>query len=132
MNRSFTIIFFMLAVTASGCYSPMSPYPPNWPAGGYPGNRTTPIPVQQQAPPQTFAPPNPTVPRSLDDVASVAAKEALKLPPQPKDLQWHDVRPGDTLSSIARQHSVTVDVLMEANGFGASPDLVVGQYIRIP
>lgn len=126
-----TIAVVFLAVAMTGCGPGMYATPPQWPAGGQswpPGNQMAPTPAQ----PQTFAPTNQSIPRSLDDVANVPASEALKLPPLPKDIRWHDVRPGDTLDSIARQYSVTADVLMEANAFSKSPSLKVGQMIRIP
>jgi LysM repeat protein len=131
MNQLF-IVIVVLTVAVSGCHPAMFSPPPQWPAGGQPGNQMIPIPAQPQTIPQTFAPTNPTTPQSLDDVATVPADEVLKLPPTPRDIKWHDVRPNDTLSSIARKHSVTVDVLMEANGFDTPPTLTVGQQIRIP
>jgi nucleoid-associated protein YgaU len=120
-----------------GCGPAMYAPPPQWPTGGNPQFQQLPngLVPNGQLPPQpvqpTFAP-NQPIPNSLDDVAEVPANEVLKLPPTPKDITWHSVQTGDTLESIARRYSVTVDVLVEANAFSNSPTLRPGQQIRIP
>ena len=45
---------------------------------------------------------------------------------------WHVVRPGETLTSIARMYGVSVDDIVAANGI-TNPNLIyVGQRLRIP
>jgi len=48
------------------------------------------------------------------------------------DEIWHVVRPGETLTSIARMYGVTVDEIVAANGI-TNPNLIyVGQRLLIP
>ena len=47
--------------------------------------------------------------------------------------RWHEVRPGDTLWGIARQHGVSLAALRAANGLGAAESrLRVGQRLIVP
>ncbi|HXG04706.1 MAG TPA: M23 family metallopeptidase [Candidatus Binatia bacterium] len=47
--------------------------------------------------------------------------------------RWHEVRPGDSLWRIARQHGVSLAALRAANGFGADESrLRVGQRLIVP
>lgn len=134
MKPELLVLFSVFTASFVGCQPTIYAPPPQWPPGGnpthlqnqMPNNQLMPQPVQP-----TFAP-NQSIPQSLDDVADVPANEVLKLPPMPKEITWHSVQPGDTLSSIARRYSVTVDVLMEANAFQQPPVLKSGQQIRIP
>jgi membrane-bound lytic murein transglycosylase D len=48
------------------------------------------------------------------------------------DRQTYSVQPGDTLSEIARAHTISVTRLRELNGMGASESLIrVGQRLRV-
>ncbi len=49
-------------------------------------------------------------------------------------LEWifHLVAPGETLSKIARDYRVTVDVIQQANGMASADRLAIGQQLRIP
>ncbi|MEZ4673677.1 MAG: LysM peptidoglycan-binding domain-containing protein [Caldilineaceae bacterium] len=45
---------------------------------------------------------------------------------------YHIVKPGETLSHIARRYSVTVNALVAANGLANASYIYVGQHIYIP
>ena len=61
------------------------------------------------------------------------------VPPKPvicgeiAQVYYHEVRKGDTLHSIAKQHGTTVEQLKKLNGFSdkSASSLIIGQKIRI-
>lgn len=65
------------------------------------------------------------------DVPRVPAASLLSLPADQQAV-YHRVVPGDTLSSIARRHGVTVGQLLESNGLDPETPLQPDQSIFIP
>ncbi|MFA5905922.1 MAG: LysM peptidoglycan-binding domain-containing protein [Desulfobacula sp.] len=49
-----------------------------------------------------------------------------------KPSRFHKVQKGDTISSIARLHSIRVKDLISANDLGNKTNIVIGQNLRIP
>lgn len=112
------------ALGLSGCfYGP----PPNYqrlPAQP----QIAPIPAN---PGTTFAPDAGTA-NTLDQVPDAPANQVLAVP-QPRDPgTFYDVQEGDTLTGIARQYGVTLNDLMQANGFEKDTLLQKGFQLRIP
>lgn len=111
-------------VGLSGCfYGP----PPNYQQ----------LPLQPQVAPTpvnpgtTFAPADGSA-TSLDQVPDAPANQVLAVP-KPRDPgTFHDVKAGETLTGIARQYGVTVEDLMQANGFDQDTVLQSGFQLRIP
>jgi len=118
------VVIGLGALGLSGCfYGP----PPNY----------QPLPVQPQVAPTpanpgtTFAPVEESA-TSLDQVPDAPANQVLAVP-QPRDPgTFHAVRAGDTLTGIASQYGVTVEDLMQANGFEKDTILQQGFQLRIP
>lgn len=132
----------LLIVTASGC-GPMwyGPPPPTYPPGqGIPPTQfqqptpapTNPAPLQVPggAPPSTFQGGAPA--GNLNEVPDASAGQILTVPNSGATSTYHDVQPGETLTSIARKYGVTVDALKTANVFDNNPVLQPGQIILIP
>lgn len=73
--------------------------------------------------------------RGGSDAVVVAARPAPRIEAQPVDrtirTTRYTVRPGDTLYSIARAMSTTVDTLKQLNGLSKG-DIRVGQVIKVP
>lgn len=132
----------LVIAAASGC-GPMwyGPPPPTYP----PGQRVPPTQLQQP----TLAPSNPAplqVPGStppstfqggaaagsLNEVPDASAGQVLAVPTPRSTSRYHDVQPGETLTSIARKYGVTVEALKTANVFDNNPVLQPGQVILIP
>jgi len=75
-------------------------------------------------------PPQPT-PAPLASV-SPAPSPAPSASPAPASGRTYTVRPGDTLSAIAKQFGTTTSVLVQLNGI-ANPSLIrVGQVLQLP
>jgi LysM repeat protein len=112
------------AFALSGCfYGP----PPNYQQMPM-QPQVAPTPVQ---PGTTFAPEAGEA-TTLDQIPDAAADTVLTVP-QPRDPGlFYEVKAGDTLTGIARQHGVTVDDLMKANSFDRQPLLQPGFQLRIP
>lgn len=71
--------------------------------------------------------------RSRRAPAAPIAQQAASDPgmPQPSPVREHVVKPGETLSAIARQYDIHVDALRFLNNLGDN-DLSVGSRLRIP
>jgi membrane-bound lytic murein transglycosylase D len=78
---------------------------------------------------------------NLESPESLKIGAWLKVPstpaqagPAPKitATRQHQVRAGDTLSSIAAQYRVTVEALQKANGIRSPKSLQIGAYLKIP
>lgn len=137
----------LLIATASGC-GPMwyGPPPPTYPPGqGLPPTQfqqptlapTNPVPLQVPlgqapggAPPSTFQ--GGAAAGNLNEVPDASAGQVLTVPTPRSASTYHDVQPGETLTSIARKYGVTVDALKTANVFDNNPVLQPGQVILIP
>src|SRR2546426_13013 len=63
---------------------------------------------------------------------AVAAASGHPISSRPSFTDHYVVRPGDTLSHLARAHGVTVDALQRANGLTSQDYIRVGQVLRIP
>jgi LysM repeat protein len=63
---------------------------------------------------------------------AVAAASGHPISSRPSFTYLYVVRPGDTLSHLARAHGVTVDALQRANGLTSQDYIRVGQVLRIP
>jgi len=48
------------------------------------------------------------------------------------DYVWHTVRPGETLSSIARLYGTTWEAIAQANGMNNPNEIYVGQKLKVP
>jgi LysM repeat protein len=70
-------------------------------------------------------------PDVLARVASLLPTATATLPPSPTPVTYI-VKDGDTLSSIARAHGITLDELMSANGLRDPNKIAVGQVLVIP
>lgn len=125
-------VFFsisLLSLTAgifglSGCYYGPPPNYQQMPMQP----QVAPTPVQ---PGTTFAPETGGA-TTFDQIPDASADTVLTVP-QPRDQgTFYEVKVGDTLTGIARQHGVTVDELMDANSFDREPVLQPGFQLRIP
>jgi LysM repeat protein len=75
---------------------------------------------------------NPTpTPDVMARIQSLLPTVTATVPPSPTPFTYI-VKPGDTLSSIARAHGITLDELMAANGLRDANHLAVGQVLVIP
>ncbi len=61
--------------------------------------------------------------------ATMAAAPGSEPPPRPTTVR---VRKGDTLTSLARRHGITIEALMKANGLRSGRQLKAGQRLIIP
>ncbi len=68
----------------------------------------------------------------LPVLAIVLGLAGLGIQASPAGAHTYEVRPGDTLSEIARDHSVTVSELMSANGITNPNRVRSGQRLTIP
>lgn len=145
VSRLYVVPLF-LVVAVSGC-GPMwyGAPPPTYPPGqGHPPTQfqqPTMVPgnaaplqvpagqVPGEAPP-TFQ--GGSAANRLNEVPDAAAEQVLTVPTPRSTSTYHDVRQGETLTSIARQYGVTVDALKTANIFDNNPVLKPGDVILIP
>lgn len=107
-----------------------------WAAGGCgstmvdPGRNYSPPPAITQSPPAGYAPG--AIVDSPDGLPHVPLSQLLPQQQMGTAGAYHEVRPGETLSSIARMHQVSVPQLQQANGFNGRTVLQPGQLISIP
>ena len=71
-----------------------------------------------------------SAPRGMDMRMAMADTDAA--PKKHAATAKHVVRRGDTLWSIAREHSVALDKLANSNGIASDSTLTVGQVLNIP
>jgi len=99
------------------------------------GGKTTPTPASTARPSSpTVAPRSPTPP-STPSVSPVSPtpSEATSTPtPTPQTATTYEVRPGDTLFSIARRFGTTVQAIVAANNLADPSQIEVGQVLLIP
>jgi N-acetylmuramoyl-L-alanine amidase len=72
---------------------------------------------------------------SMNDIRDphmIVAGQRLRVPARALVASVHVVRPGDTLSAIARRYGTTVEVLARANHIRDENLIVVGDKLRIP
>lgn len=62
----------------------------------------------------------------------IGARLGSKPAPPPSAREPYTVKAGDTLTSIARAHGVTVDALVKANGIKDPNKITAGQKLAIP
>ena len=60
-----------------------------------------------------------------------AAPDQEEAPVQEENPQYHKIRPGDTLTGLARRNGVTIQQLCEWNGLTTKSTLRVGRTIRV-
>ena len=136
----------IIIVAASGC-GPMwyGAPPPTYPPGqGLPPSQfqqptmipANPAPmqvpagqVQGDAPPSTF---QDGAADSLNEVPDTDVGQVLTVPTPRSTSTYHDVKQGETLTSIARLYGVTVDAIKTANVFDGDSVLEPGDLILIP
>lgn len=99
---------------------PTNPAPLQVPAGQTPGGEA----------PATFQ--NGAPGTSLNNVPDADVGQVLTVPTPKSTSTYHDVREGETLSSIALKFGVTVEALKTANVFDGDPVLKPGDVILIP
>lgn len=68
----------------------------------------------------------------LADADTIAVGQALVIPPAGAPLVPVEVRPGETVESLARRHGVSVAALRQVNGLAPDGRLVVGQDLLVP
>ncbi|MBI1313369.1 LysM peptidoglycan-binding domain-containing protein [bacterium] len=127
------VIRLTVLTAAAGC-GPMwyGPPPPTGPVGQNPPTLIQPTPVM---PGQTWSPtPGASSARDLGAVPDVPADQVLQLPKSggSSSSTWHEVRQGETLTSIAQKYGVSVDALREANYFESGTSISTGQLLLIP
>jgi murein DD-endopeptidase MepM/ murein hydrolase activator NlpD len=87
--------------------------------------------ARDSLPPLSSDPVTSTQPMSVQ--SSVAAVEAAPTPaPAQAGVFYHTVASGESLYSIARRYSVTVQTLVDANGLESADKIFVGQRLGIP
>lgn len=69
---------------------------------------------------------------AVGELPSVPVADVIRLPDRQRTDQYHQVKPGETLSEIARRHNTSAQRLIEANGLDPSPTIQPGQLIYIP
>ncbi|MDA1017986.1 MAG: LysM peptidoglycan-binding domain-containing protein, partial [Planctomycetota bacterium] len=72
-----------------------------------------------------------TVPQDFNQLENVPAESLLGPGPQLTST-YHEVKPGETAISIARQYGLNVDGLLDANGLSRSSVLQPKQMLFIP
>lgn len=72
-----------------------------------------------------------TAPRPSPGTKATSAKRS-RPPPAPSPALAHTVRPGQTISSVAREHGVSVEALLRKNRLAANAKLRVGQRLSLP
>jgi murein DD-endopeptidase MepM/ murein hydrolase activator NlpD len=87
------------------------------------------IPTPYQGDPITSQRPEAVVSNSALRSTPISDKQVPR--PQPASKTWHKIRPGDTLSAIAKKYNVSVSSVMRANGLTSSR-LRVNQKLLIP
>ena len=127
--RTLAVCSLTLSLTVTGC-GPMY-YGPPPPAGPVGQNAPT---LVQPAPGQTWSPtPGASNARDLGAVPSVQADQVLEVPKSGSSSStWHEVRQGETLSSIAQKYGVSVDALRESNYFEPNAAISPGDLLLIP
>lgn len=135
--RGMLVSLSTLAFAVSGCGPAWySPPPPMYPPGQQiPPGQLAPVPV----PPGTLGTPAtpPTfesegIPGNLNEVPSVPANQVLTLPPTAGNPVWHDVKPGETLTGIAKAYGVTLQQLRSENSLSENYILKTNDMLRIP
>ena len=91
--------------------------------GVSPGPAVVPV----QALPASYQPPT-----DLQNIPQVPASSAVSLPSRKEQATYHEVRPGESLSVIARRYGTTAADLIEANGLEPSAVIQPGQLLYIP
>ena len=66
------------------------------------------------------------------ELASIASGRPASTTPAAAGSAVHEVKAGDTLSSIAKAHGISVDALVKANSIPDPNNLHVGQKLTIP
>ena len=61
-----------------------------------------------------------------------APAPAAPAAPAPEAARTHEIRPGDTVSAIARANGVSVDAVLSANGLTRASIIYPGDVLRIP
>jgi membrane-bound lytic murein transglycosylase D len=82
----------------------------------------------------TFDEPVKAIPASAHTVAAARASArvvSVKATPAKQNVRQHKVRPGDTLFSVAKQYSTSVDALRALNNLKGN-NLKVGSSLRVP
>jgi LysM repeat protein len=94
------------------------------------------VPAPEPAPVPTPAPvdPSPTAPMAPDVVEPISSVPSMQpAPATPLRVAFdHEVREGDTLSSIASDYTVLEEELIALNNLSADAQLQPGQVVRIP
>ena len=66
------------------------------------------------------------------DVQQVPAESVIRLPQDAAHEKYHNVRTGETLTSVAKQYGLPTQKLRAANGLDVTAKLKVGQMLFIP
>ncbi len=72
------------------------------------------------------------LPPGYKEKALLAVNNLPRWIPPEAEYQWHSVRPGETLSTIAKRYRTTVSAIVRANGLRNVNIIRPGQRLRIP
>ena len=89
-------------------------------------------PVTQRVPVGTISQSGDTFSPSGSPIKHVPASAVVDLPDRSQPQQYHEVRPGETLSGIARARGISLERLLESNGLETDAALQPGQLIFLP
>ena len=89
-------------------------------------------PVTQRVPVSTISQSSDTFTPSGTQVKQVPVSSVVDLPDRSQPQQYHEVRPGETLSGIARARGISLERLLESNGLETDAALQPGQLIFLP
>lgn len=128
LQRRYLHLLLMWGLMLAGCQSVVDP-----------GRSMRPAPQRPSViPPGVISPSGPEFPStpSSQDTSGVERQPAAALLQLPQadatESKYHTVKAGDSWSSVAGQHRLTVSTLTEANGMDSSTVLQPGQMIYIP
>lgn len=90
------------------------------------------VPVTQQAPVGVVAQNGENFTPAGGPIRRVPASQVVDIPDRNESAQYHKVRPGETLSGIARAHGISPARLLDSNGLESDAALQPGQLIFLP
>lgn len=89
-------------------------------------------PVTRQAPVRVISQNGGDFSPSGGPIRHVPVSQVVDIPDRDEVQEYHKVRPGETLSGIARAHQISLKRLLDSNGLDADAALQPGQLIFLP